>query len=580
MHSSPFLRCVQTAVAISAGVDHWIGRMDVEAKHGNAKHHTLHSGSPHLHALDTRHTTLLSDIPEPEELTSRRTQAPMSKSKRGNKSSRDLLRLDPFLGEWLSPDYFENITPPPGSKMMVAGAKAELLRHGDPVEALNYHDDVSTIQGNFPGGWANNHPFSDDPPGPGDTDSTIPKDIERVPKLARAMTQSAVSAGKRGHFHFSSWMDHDHVAGSTGYLPPTPIHTVLPTASIPQGYVAHARDRCIKVDYQWDSMRPPLEWGSGGEYGEEWSSMHRRFRKGLHDMVAWYRYHEVAQEPDDSIDTTDQLYHTNSQPSEAPTDDEEDTILVLVTHGAGCNAMIGALTNQPVLIDVGLASLTMALCKKDVSVHSFDSSYPPITSTNNRLSIDRATFNDYDVKLIASTDHLRPGSQFLGGSPARSRSPSLPVREKSPYRYERHVGSPSRRSFNRSPVRNTSSREPQRTTAGSFEEDRSSGVKRANTTHGSMGGLWSRPVSNPVDLKSRTSAKRGETASVGTPVSNGADTPVGEKLESPSAPPNTTPNGTSVKVTAQPGLWKANSNVVGASRDQTTPKRRWTLGQA
>ena len=42
--------------------------------------------------------------------------------------SKSVLRLDSFLGEWLSPDYFEHITPPPRSMLMLATAKAELLR--------------------------------------------------------------------------------------------------------------------------------------------------------------------------------------------------------------------------------------------------------------------------------------------------------------------------------------------------------------------------------------------------------------------------------------------------------------------
>jgi hypothetical protein len=64
-----------------------------------------------------------------------------------------LLRIDAFLGEWLSPDYFDQITPPPNSTMMVAGAKADLLRRGDYVEAP---PTKPQSKGHFPGGWKNN----------------------------------------------------------------------------------------------------------------------------------------------------------------------------------------------------------------------------------------------------------------------------------------------------------------------------------------------------------------------------------------------------------------------------------------
>ena len=60
-----------------------------------------------------------------------------------------LLRIDAFLGEWLSPDYYEDITPPPNSTLMVAGAKADLLRRGDNLQA---QPDASSSKGHFPGG--------------------------------------------------------------------------------------------------------------------------------------------------------------------------------------------------------------------------------------------------------------------------------------------------------------------------------------------------------------------------------------------------------------------------------------------
>ncbi|KAH8156350.1 hypothetical protein CIB48_g11900 [Xylaria polymorpha] len=93
LHSSPFLRCVQTSIAISAGL-----------------------------ALNP---------------ASAPTSPPASASshdQKGGHVDKAVLRLDPFLGEWLSPEYFEHITPPPKSALMLATAKAELLRRS------SYHD--------------------------------------------------------------------------------------------------------------------------------------------------------------------------------------------------------------------------------------------------------------------------------------------------------------------------------------------------------------------------------------------------------------------------------------------------------
>src|SRR5699024_3533421 len=65
---------------------------------------------------------------------------------------RSLLRVDAFLGEWLCPDYFEHITPPPSSERLIAGAKAELLRRSiNTVPEADITMRPST--GYFPGGW-------------------------------------------------------------------------------------------------------------------------------------------------------------------------------------------------------------------------------------------------------------------------------------------------------------------------------------------------------------------------------------------------------------------------------------------
>lgn len=79
-------------------------------------------------------------------------------------------------------------------------------------------------------------------------------------------------------------------------------------------------------------------------------------------------------------------------------------MLILVTHGAGCNALLGAIQNQPVLIDVGLASLSMAV-RRD---HPRKPSAP--TVFERRLSVaDPSMSESYEMKLLASVDHLRPG---------------------------------------------------------------------------------------------------------------------------------------------------------------------------
>jgi broad specificity phosphatase PhoE len=84
------------------------------------------------------------------------------------------------------------------------------------------------------------------------------------------------------------------------------------------------------------ALKPDLSWGlhelgHSGVYGEQWATMHTRFQNGLRNLINYY---------DKSV----------SGPTTA----------VVVTHGAGCNSLLGFLTNQPLLSKVGLARCVVA----------------------------------------------------------------------------------------------------------------------------------------------------------------------------------------------------------------------------
>lgn len=338
-----------------------------------------------------------------------------------------LLRIDAFLGEWLSPDYYEDITPPPNSTLMVAGAKADLLRRGDNLQA---QPDANSSKGHFPGGWGggakgaatatparssvDNGAFS--------TMSSLAQNLPPTRERSGSLSSGAVQAPRpRGGF-LSLNPSTRHIT-KKNYNSPAPSYSVSPSDPIPRGYVAHAREACVTVDFQWDSMRPPQEWGDGGEYGDEWSTMHKRFRKGLTGMMEWYREHGVTppKDPFPGFTFSDRPKASEELRPSAPQvtnfamnplpllngkadDEEEELVLVLITHGAGCNALVGAIQNQPVLIDVGLASLSMAVRRE----HSRTLSAP--TVFERRLSVaDPGMSETYEMKLLASVDHLRPG---------------------------------------------------------------------------------------------------------------------------------------------------------------------------
>jgi hypothetical protein len=322
------------------------------------------------------------------------------------------MRVDAFLGEWLSPDYFELITPPPSSLMMVAGAKADLLRREDTNGLIHVRDVTSANPFvGFPGGWGS--PVTkpvDDPKDDGPL-TTMSSLAQVLPRRDRTSSLGSASSGRNTPL-LTAQPEHGV------YQPPIPSYAISNTDVIPAGYTSHARDACVDVDYQWDSMRGPQNWGNGGEYGEEWSSMHKRFRKGLQNLVQWYRDEDDVCELIPKLPTIDDAAERVSKAEE---DEDIDLVIILVTHGAGCNALIGALTNQPVLLDVGMASLTMAVRKP--SRRPTPASTPGGTpAAHSRAGSRTLTLSDeYDVKLVANTEHLRSGSNASPGS----RSPSI-----------------------------------------------------------------------------------------------------------------------------------------------------------
>ncbi|KAI9886615.1 MAG: hypothetical protein M1823_001594 [Watsoniomyces obsoletus] len=422
IHTSPYLRCVQTCIGISAGLAQQQSSFSRDDDSGKNK------GIP--------------------------------------RKARPLLRVDAVLGEWLNPDYFEQITPPPDSMFLLTSAKGELLKPGD----YTHIHDTSAVS-SFPGGWSA-------------VDTETP--LARISQLAdalprdRAASHSVVEGGREARRLLVD-------TRTEAYVHPIPSYAVSSSDPIPAGYVAHARDACLDVDYQWDSSREPLDWGSGGEYGEEWAAMHKRCRKALHKMLSWYR----------------------DQDSE-----DHDTVLVLVSHGAACNAFIGALTDTPVLMDVGLASLTVAVCK----------------NLESRDGIAEA----YDVRLIGSTDHLRPSSSHQS-----SPTVATPLRK-----HHRPTGSAV---VDGKPAERTS-----RSSLGSFKRNSQSASPASMRTTSPMtpSGLW-----NSSPAPSVTPEEGGDQQSD----TNG----------------NSKPNSQVVPERRR-GLWGSSSDI-NPVVDRDRGKRRWTV---
>ncbi|KAJ5476899.1 Histidine phosphatase superfamilyclade-1 [Penicillium sp. IBT 31633x] len=348
VHTSPYLRCLQTAIGVSAGISQQTGTATTKA-------------------------------------TSSASTAPEALS---NSDQRCLLRVDAFLGEWLSPDYFDHITPPPGSDRMVASAKGELLRRAEDIPVSD--GSSRALSGHFPGGWgSHSNPTS---PAEDEDRRLHPTATQRQ----RASTHGTLlnPHSKRAKKTLGRLETDLPPEPDTSYVPPTPTYAVSASDPIPTGYVAHARDACTKIDYQWDSMRTPY-WGTGGEFGEEWGTMHERVHDGFQHMIDWYREQDLSE-------------HGSTAESNGKANDHAQTVLVIITHGADCNALISALKGHSLLLDINTASLTMAVRRNRIDTLAHDKDPPP-KSPKFRGPDNQSVSREYSLQLVASTDHLRPG---------------------------------------------------------------------------------------------------------------------------------------------------------------------------
>lgn len=450
IHSSPFLRCVQTSTAIAAGISQFKPPRDdppatattLKVPRPSKEKSPLRedpSTSPAVQPVRGRQLekSELPSPPNPPKSGWLRLNNPAVNTKPYIGPEKILLRIDAFLGEWLSPDYYEDITPPPNSTMMVAGAKADLLRRSDYIEAPPIKPNSV---GHFPGGWVRNNAASAANGRKATGESTLPSlgSLAQALPRERSNSQGAMLSRQRSRSqdpHGPVELAVTHEPNGRLYDAPIPSYAVSPAEPIPRGYATHARDACLKVDFQWDSMREPQQWGDGGEFGDEWSTMHKRFRRGLAGMMQWYREHGTKTLPPQNMfpgfSFSERTTSTSKKAGPTPLmhkekekakeeddeDDEEELVLVLVTHGAGCNALLGAITNQPVLMDIGLAALSMAVRREIPRTTSSNTTYARRSSV-----VDPGVADTYEMKLLASVDHLRPGVD--PSKPPRSQTPT------------------------------------------------------------------------------------------------------------------------------------------------------------
>jgi broad specificity phosphatase PhoE len=207
------------------------------------------------------------------------------------------------------------------------------------------------------------------------------------------------------------WLTPDYY---TDIDPPPPARQLCQTAIA--GLAGRTKEG-ISIDWGWDS----LQLGGGGEYGEEWGSMHERFNGGLQRLLTHYEKESLS----------------NGNATDTTGEGSGETVVILVTHGAGCNALLGALSRKPVLIDIPISSLSMAILR-------------PSTPSTNPSQIE------YELLLQASTAHIASSPHMQSTSFPSSTSTSTHSRAASLSNSRSPIIIPDKRVLEYHPVRSRS----------------------------------------------------------------------------------------------------------------------------
>jgi hypothetical protein len=138
-------------------------------------------------------------------------------------------------------------------------------------------------------------------------------------------------------------------------------------------------------------------------------------------MVNWYATTDYPDEMLCGFTNNDGDHNCSDSGYGEDEDEEIETVVIIVSHGAGCNALIGAVTHQPVLMDVGIASITVAARKADAD---YTKALAAAADRQGGAASPLAAVDDlYDIRLSASTEHLRSNSgASITGQPASPRN--------------------------------------------------------------------------------------------------------------------------------------------------------------
>lgn len=169
---------------------------------------------------------------------------------------------------------------------------------------------------------------------------------------------------------FGEWLTEDYFSDYSP--PPEDNHRSLVERN--SQWLKRNGSATLDRSWKWD------QFGDSGEYGESWENMHRRFSHGLERLIRYYN-------------------HTS-----------EKCNVVIVTHGAGVNALLGHILDQPLLSRINLASF--AVLQK-----TFVGNWEMVYNSNQELVPPTLSSNSTSSSSVASEvfSHERERSNSGGG---------------------------------------------------------------------------------------------------------------------------------------------------------------------
>lgn len=179
---------------------------------------------------------------------------------------------------------------------------------------------------------------------------------------------------------FGEWLTEDYFSNYAP--PPSDNHRSLVERNMQ--WLKTNGSTSIDDGWQYD------QFGDSGEYGESWEDMHQRFSHGLERLL---RYYNGFSEP---------------------------CTVVIVTHGAGVNALLGHILDQPLLTRINLASFAvlqkMFVGTWEMVYNSNQELMPPTLSSNSTSSSSVASevFNHERERANSGGGGFHATSGFFG----------------------------------------------------------------------------------------------------------------------------------------------------------------------